>query len=139
MLISKDYITNYIPQRDPFIMIDALLSANEECFSSSFEIKQDNLFLFNGKLSDVALVENIAQTCAAGFGYLGSQNNTTEARLGFIGAVSRLQVFEEAFAKDRIETTINILNRFENIYLIEGITTRNGTALLKCQMKIVQA
>jgi predicted hotdog family 3-hydroxylacyl-ACP dehydratase len=139
MLISKDYIENYIPQRDPFIMIDALLSANEERFCSSFVIRTENIFLFNGILSDVALVENIAQTCAAGFGYIGSQNNETEARLGFIGAVSRLQVFEEAKAEENIETTVNILNRFENIYLVEGIATRNGTALLKCQMKIVRA
>ncbi len=138
MLIDKQNIKTYIPQREPFIMIDGLVSANKEGFESTFEIQVENLFLENGQLSESALVENIAQTCAAGFGYLGSLNGESEARLGFIGAVSKLEVFASAKLMDQIDTAVTIVNSFENIHLIEGVAKCNGTALMKCQMKIVQ-
>jgi predicted hotdog family 3-hydroxylacyl-ACP dehydratase len=138
MLIDKDLITFYIPQRDPFVMIDALMSATEDGIKSTFQIRPENIFISDGYLSDVALVENIAQTCAAGFGYMGSQNGETEPRLGFIGAVSKLEVLANSKVHDNIETTVNILTRFDNIYLIEGIATTEKNLLLKCQMKIVK-
>lgn len=139
MLISKENIKTFIPQREPFIMIDGLISANEEGFKSTFEIQTDTIFLENGELSESALVENIAQTCAAGFGYLGSLNGEGEARIGFIGAVSRLEVIATSKEHDQIETTVTIMNSFENIHLIEGVATCKGKELVKCQMKIVQA
>jgi predicted hotdog family 3-hydroxylacyl-ACP dehydratase len=139
MLIDTQNIKTYIPQREPFIMIDGLVSANETEFKSSFDIQKGNIFLENGQLSESALVENIAQTCAAGFGYLGSLSGEGEARLGFIGAVSRLEVLAPSRENDRIETTVTILNSFENIHLIEGVAKCAGKELVKCQMKIVQA
>lgn len=139
MLINKDNIEKYIPQREPFIMIDALLSADESGFQTQFLIKEDNLFLENGKLSESSIVENIAQTCAAGFGYLGSISGESEAKLGFIGAISKLEVYAHASLGDLIETHVDILNTFENIHLVEGIAKSNGKELVKCQMKIVQA
>lgn len=139
MLINKENIKTFIPQREPFIMIDALVSANGEGFKSTFEIQADNIFLEKGELSESALVENIAQTCAAGFGYMGSLSGEGEARLGFIGAVSRLEVMATSNEHDVIETTVTIINSFENIHLIEGLAKCKGNELVKCQMKIVQA
>ena len=139
MLIDKENIKSYIPQREPFIMIDSLVSADEQLFQSRFKVQNDNVFLEDGVLSESALVENVAQTCAAGFGYLGSLAGEGEARLGFIGAISKLEVLAAAKHLDELDTTVTILNNFENIYLIEGKVVCNGTALITCQMKIVQA
>lgn len=139
MLIDKENIKTYIPQREPFILIDELVSADEKGFNSRFKVQTDTIFIENDTLSESALVENIAQTCAAGFGYLGSLSGGGEARLGFIGAVSRLEVFFSAKTRDQLETSVEIVNSFENIHLIEGIAKCNGVELLKCQMKIVQA
>lgn len=139
MLATKESITNFIPQRAPFVMIDALESATEEGFKTHFHIESDNLFLENGQLSESSLIENIAQTCAAGFGYINSQKGTGEGQLGFIGAISKLFVTDFAKLGDSIETNVTILSSFENIHLIEGIASRNGNELVKCQMKIVIA
>lgn len=139
MLIDKNTIQEVIPQRKPFVMIDCLESANAEGFVSHFDIVSDNIFLLEGMLSESALVENIAQTCAAGFGYLGRSDDQEEPRLGFIGAVTKLEVFHQAALNDTIDTQISILNTFENIHLIEGIARTAGKDLLKCQMKIVLA
>lgn len=139
MLIEKSEIKKYIPQREPFIMVDALKSADESGFLSSFEIQENNLFLEENILSESALVENIAQTCAAGFGYLNSLIEEGEAKLGFIGAVTKLEVLTEISVNSLVETRVNILSSFETIHLIEGIASSNGKEIVRCQMKIVLA
>jgi predicted hotdog family 3-hydroxylacyl-ACP dehydratase len=137
MLIDKNFITKYIPQRYPFVMIDKLISANETQFESEFEITGENIFLKNGILSESALIENIAQTCAAGFGYLGSQNGEEAGKLGFIGAVSRLEVKKVAKENDVVKTKITIISTFDTIHLVEGTAFRENEELVSCQMKIV--
>lgn len=139
MLVNKDSITQYIPQRAPFVMIDELISATEEGFQTTFTIEESNLFLENGLLSESSLIENIAQTCAAGFGYINSQKGNGEGQLGFIGAVSKLTVSNQAKLGDNIATNVTIMTSFDAIHLIEGTATSNGVELLKCQMKIVIA
>ncbi len=137
MLIDKNSITNYIPQRFPFVMIDALISANETQFESEFEIRKENIFLKDGVLSESALIENIAQTCAAGFGYIGSQHGEEAGKLGFIGSVSRLEVKKAAGENDWIVTKVAVISTFDTIHLVEGTASCNGEELVTCQMKIV--
>ncbi len=137
MLINKENITNYIPQRSPFVMIDSLLEAKENGFKSTFDILPDNIFLENNILSESALVENVAQTCAAGFGYVNSLKGEGAGKLGFIGAVSRLKVHALPKEKDHLVTEISVLNTFDAIHLIQGRVFSNGIELIDCQMKIV--
>lgn len=137
MLIDKNTITDYIPQRFPFVMIDKLISANETQFESEFEITADNIFLKDGILSESALIENIAQTCAAGFGYVNSQNGEGAGKLGFIGSVSRLEVKNAAAKSDVITTKVTVISTFDTIHLIEGTAFCGDEELVTCQMKIV--
>ncbi|MEZ5069007.1 MAG: hypothetical protein R2847_11185 [Bacteroidia bacterium] len=51
-------------------MIDTLKQADETGFQSEFTARADNIFMKDNRLTEPALIENIAQTyCAAGFGY----------------------------------------------------------------------
>lgn len=137
MLVSKEDILNYIPQRIPFVMIDNLLQVTENEFESTFQIEDGNIFLENNTLSESALVENIAQTSAAGFGYVNSQQGKEAGGLGFIGAITKLTVTNKAKLGDKITTKVNVITSFDAIHLIEGIASVNGEELVKCQMKIV--
>ena len=139
MLIEKENITRFIPQRAPFVMIDTLVSADEKGFKSTFGIEQDNLFLQDSILSESALVENVAQTCAAGFGYINSLKGDGEGQLGFIGAVSRLTVENLPALGATLTTEIEILNTFDTIHLVQGAVFCDQTKLIECQMKIVLA
>lgn len=138
MLIDTPQIKKIIPQREPFIMIDQLVSANEEGFLTHFVIKESNVFFSKGDVSSSAIIENIAQTCAAGFGYLGSLSGEQEARIGFIGAISKLQITGRAQLHDQITTKVVILNSFENIHLVEGTASVGEQPIVSCQLKIVQ-
>ncbi|MDD3005825.1 MAG: hypothetical protein PHH66_13075, partial [Flavobacterium sp.] len=83
------------------------------------------------------VIENIAQTCAAGFSFLHQQAGKKAGELGFIGAVSKLEVVGHVFVNQGLQTEIKILNQFENIHLVEGISYSNNKEILKCQLKIV--
>ena len=137
MLIDKDNILQLIPQREPFVMIDKLVTATESKFESRFNIESNNIFVENGQISESALVENVAQTCAAGFGYIGSQKGEGAGGLGFIGAVTKLVVHGKAKVGDNLNTIISVLNTFDKIHLIEGHIEISGKKVIECQMKIV--
>ncbi|MCF0056437.1 hypothetical protein [Dyadobacter sp. CY356] len=136
MIITKENITNFIPHRAPFLMIDNLILANAERFESDFFIEENNILVRSGQFEESGLIENIAQTCAAGFGFI-DQGNGTEPKIGFIGAVTKLEVFELPFVHSRIETVVTPTHQLGNIFLVKGENYCNGRKLLECEIKIV--
>ena len=63
-------VLELLPQRPPFVMIDTLTHFDEVMTTTDFLIRIDNLFVEGDCLNSCALVENIAQTCAARMGYI---------------------------------------------------------------------
>lgn len=138
MLIAAESIENYIPHRKPFVMIGSLLHADPESFRSDFYIENDNMLAEYGFFQEAGLIENIAQTCAAAFSFLDSEKHENP-RTGFIGAISRLEVYELPAVNTSIVTIVKPLHQLENIYLVKGENRQDGRILLSCEMKIVLA
>ncbi|HEV7380118.1 MAG TPA: hypothetical protein VGN64_10010 [Dyadobacter sp.] len=136
MIVSKEHIQQYLPHRPPFLMIDGLLSATPERFESVFEITQDNVLVAEGEFQESGLMENIAQTCAASFGYLDREQGG-EPKIGFIGAISRVHVYALAPLSSTINTVVEPTHRLGNIVMVSGKSYTNGELLLECEMKIV--
>ncbi len=133
----KMNIKKYIPQREPFIMVDKVICATADTFETHFLVKEDMLFLENNCLSEAAVIENIAQTCAAGMGYYREQHAIENNSMGFIGSINKLEVFSHAFVGETISTKVHILHQLDNILLIEGVAQVKDRILVKGQMKIV--
>ena len=74
-----DDITLYelLPQRPPFVMIDRLISSDATFTVTQLQVRADNLFFAEGRLTASGLVENIAQTCAARMGYINLNSGKT--------------------------------------------------------------
>jgi predicted hotdog family 3-hydroxylacyl-ACP dehydratase len=137
MLIPKSQILDYIPQKPPFVMIDELVEASEKGFTTTFTIAEDNVLLENNRFKEVGLIENIAQTAAAGFTYLDKQNSASEEpKIGFIGSVNRLICHKTPNLHDKIETTVTPEMTFENITLVKGEVKLNGETIITCELKI---
>jgi predicted hotdog family 3-hydroxylacyl-ACP dehydratase len=136
MIVAKERITDFIPHRKPFVMIDNLISADAEHFESDFFIEEDNVLVRSGHFEESGLIENIAQTCAAGFGFLDHENGG-EPKIGFIGAVSKVEVFELPLVHSGIRTTVTPTHQLGNIFLLKGENYCNGRKLLECEIKIV--
>ena len=135
MLVDKEHIQSYIPQKPPFVMIDQLIASDEHSTMTRFEVRADNIFVENGILREPALVENIAQTAAARAGYIATQGNMT-VLIGYIGAIKDLAIKHLPKISDNLETEIFIKTQVFDVTLINGIVKCNGEILAQCEMKI---
>jgi predicted hotdog family 3-hydroxylacyl-ACP dehydratase len=135
MGVSQDHITSVIPQREPFVMIDDLVNCDESSSNTTFLIKADNILVDNGELSEAGLTENIAQTAAAGFGYI-TQKNKKPIAAGYIAAIKNLEILALPKVGETIETTITITDQVFDVTIISGSVKCNSKLLAACEMKI---
>jgi len=128
-------ITDLIPQRPPFVMVDKLVEFTETTTTTGFSIKAGNIFLENGVFKEPGLVENIAQTAAVRAGYI-SRTENKPVQVGYIGAVNNLQVFSLPKTGDELTTEITIENQIFDVTLISGKIMCNDEIIAQCKMKI---
>lgn len=135
MIVLKENIESLIPQRAPFVMIDELSYSDGLHTRTRLQVRENNIFVENGVLTEPALLENIAQTAAARAGYEANKENAP-VRVGYIGAVKNFEVFELPVVGDILETEIITGNQVFDVSVIKGSVRCNGRLLASCEMKI---
>ncbi|MBL7825430.1 MAG: hypothetical protein JNJ57_02290 [Saprospiraceae bacterium] len=135
--IASSEMTAYLPHRPPFIMVDHLVEAEGNMYQSVFWVAHDNVFLDGDTLREFALIENIAQTCAAGIGYLSRSNGNSAPMDGLMGGISKLTVFKLPQVEDLIETTVTKLQQFGEMYSFKGVCCTGTSKLLECELVLV--
>lgn len=128
-------ITDYIPQRHPFVMVDELIFVSDELTISQFKIPDDNLFCENNIFYESGMLENIAQTVAAGAGYKLKQNKE-EPSIGFIGAIKKAKIHNRPLTGDTIRTEVHLITALMGALVVEGRIFKNDLLLAVCQMNI---
>ncbi len=136
MNIKDIDILTLIPQRRPFVMIDCLLSHDDIETTSSFLIREDNLF-YDGRLfREGGIMENIAQTCAARIGYINKFEKQENIKIGVIGSVKDLVIERMPTAGTTLTTKVKVINEVFAITLVEAEVSDNEGILAHCEMKI---
>jgi len=135
MVIAKEKIENFIPQRPPFVMVDNLLEASEEFFKTDFGIRAENIFLEENWLREFALIENIAQSCSAGLAITNRYKCKTKPD-GYLGGISKLKLYQLPKLGDTIHTTVQVLAQIENMFLVKGVNYLDDRILMECEMKL---
>jgi predicted hotdog family 3-hydroxylacyl-ACP dehydratase len=125
----------FIPQETPFVLVDKLLYADQKTSRCSFRIPKGHLFTDDGFYSTSGLIESMAQTAAAGTGYLSRKKNQPPP-LGYIGAVQKLEVFDWPPVQSEITMTINLLTNILQVSLVSGTVQSGDRLLASCEMKI---
>ena len=124
-----------IPQRPPFVMVDKLLSSDENSTQTAFRVNEENVLVVEGKFSEAGLMENIAQTAAARAGYIAMMENKPVA-VGYIGAVKNLEIFDLPKINDELVTEVKIENQVFDVTVISGTVRRNDIVMAQCEMNI---
>ncbi len=124
-----------IPQRPPFVMVDKLLSSDENSTQTAFRVNEENVLVVEGKFSEAGLMENIAQTAAARAGYIAMMENKPIA-VGYIGAVKNLEIFDLPKINDELVTEVKIENQVFDVTVISGTVRRNDIVMAQCEMNI---
>jgi predicted hotdog family 3-hydroxylacyl-ACP dehydratase len=135
MVNIDDNILALIPQRQPMVMVDALLYSDDAITRSKFTVKDNNIFVVNGFLKEPGLVENIAQTAAARAGFIAQQQNEPVS-VGYIGAVKNLEIFSFPKTGELLTTEITIENQIFEVTILSGKIFCNESIVAQCEMKI---
>jgi predicted hotdog family 3-hydroxylacyl-ACP dehydratase len=135
MIVLKENIESLIPQRPPFVMIDELVRSDGALTRTRLQVRADNIFVEHGRLTEPALLENIAQTAAARAGYEAKKENAP-VRVGYIGAVKNFEVFDLPAVHDIIETEIITGNQVFDVTVIKGTIYCESRVMATCEMKI---
>ncbi len=135
-ITDQNIILQLIPQREPIIMVNALLYFDETKVVSGLTVANDNLFVQNGYLTEPGLIENMAQTVALYTGYHFYIKNIP-APEGYIGAIKGVHIEKCPQVGTQLETEIEILQEVMGVTLVKGITKLNGVSIMTAQMKTV--
>ena len=129
-------ITELIPQGPPFVMVDKLLYSDGHVTCTTFRITPGNPLVEKGRLSAAGLMENIAQTVAAGAGYAARAVNES-VRPGYIISVKDLDIRALPEIEAELMTEITITARVADIIVISGKTTCRGEVIATGELKIL--
>ena len=124
-----------IPQKPPMVMVDKLISAEENQVVTSFLIKRDNVFCTDGIFTEAGLIENMAQTAAAGIGAKKDTDNE-EPPIGFIGGIRRLKIHSLPAAGQEITTYIQVEHEIFEATIVKGRVFLNESVVAECELKI---
>lgn len=125
-----------LPQREPFVMIDHITHFDRVVTTTDFEVRENNLFMENGVLNPCALIENIAQTCAARMGYINQYIDKDKIRLGFIGSIKNLTVLRPVLLGEKLTTRIEVVEEVLQMTLVNAFIKVGQETVVTAEMKI---
>lgn len=137
-------ISNFLPHRKPFLLVDKVLALKDDRVITSFEIKEDCIFVSKGIFLEVGLIENAAQTCSAILGStyfdrddLDGKNNKV---IGFISAIKNVKVSHCPQVGSVIESEAVLLSRYDaedyKISTIQCTIREDEKELLTCKINL---
>ncbi len=125
-----------LPQQEPFVMIHQLISYDEVRTVTSFTVTEDHLYYEDGTLNAYALIENIAQTCAARMGYINQYINNEKVSIGFIGAVRNLVIKRKPRLGETLTTTIEVVEEILKLTLVNAEIKVGDETIVTAEMKV---
>jgi 3-hydroxyacyl-[acyl-carrier-protein] dehydratase len=124
-----------IPQKPPMVMVDRLVEIVDKTTVTAFLVREDNVFCENGLFREPGLIENMAQTAAAGVGAKPG-NPAGKAPLGFIGGIRNLKIFGFPKAGQEIITRVTVLHEVFDATIVQGEIFLNDRLIAGCELKI---
>ena len=133
--VEETPILDLIPQRPPFVMVDRVVAFDRICTTTTFTVLEDCIFIEDGHLRAIGLVENVAQTCAARMGYINilDQENV---KLGFIGAVKEMSFLRLPAVGETLFTSITVREEVFGMTLVDAEVRSGDEVIATAEMKI---
>ena len=115
-------IEKLLPQGPPFILVDELLGSDVSGAKTRFRVTADNPLVENGRFGVGGLIENMAQTAAAGAGYAARAGGGPLTG-GAIVSVSNLEIARLPAVGEELLTAVTVTGRVADIIVISGTIT----------------
>lgn len=134
-IVNSDTILNYIPQREPLVLISRIYKCEDNSIVTGFDITNAHILTQNEKLTESGIVENMAQTAAAMAGFVAVKNGTKPV-LGFIGNIKNLVINFLPQSGTELYTEVITKTQVMNVSIIEANSYSNNELVASCEMKI---
>lgn len=144
-MIESIDIRNFLPHRNPMLMVDLITEISDRSVSSIFKIKADNVFVSDSVFQEVGLIENAAQTCSAIVGqtfFVDYEQGNEQAFtvLGFISSIKKVEIYALPAVNEEIETKGVLVSRMDgeeySICVIEVSSYSKGEKLVKAEINL---
>jgi predicted hotdog family 3-hydroxylacyl-ACP dehydratase len=116
-------------------MVGRLLFADDNITRTNFTISADNVFVINGEFNEAGLMENMAQTAAAGSGNMARIENRPVAN-GYIGQVKNFEVYRLPKVGDTLITEVKVEVQVFDAGIVSGKIWCDEVEIAQCEMKI---
>lgn len=140
MEIKEDNIINihnYLPHREPMLMVDYILELTKENVMTSFMITEDNIFVHDNEFAESGLIENMAQTCSSILGQSFFENPNADTKvIGFITNIKKIEIFSLPKVGDKIISKASLISQYENICHIFCETFHNDELLIRAEINL---
>lgn len=137
-IVDSARILSLIPQKPPFVMVDALYEYTDLTGITGFQIPEDNILVKDGIFSEPGLIEHMAQSMSLHRGYHGFLAGLQKPRTGFIGVIKSLEIIDLPSAGTRLRTYVEILHEVMKVTSVSARTEdENGNVLALSEMKTV--
>lgn len=136
MSVADINILSIIPQRPPFVMVNRLLSADDQSVCAELVVADNNIFVKNNMLIEAGVIEHIAQTCAAGMGYVGVYRHKSTVKIGFLSAIRNLTILRLPKVGEILSTRISIVEHVMEMILIKADVKIKDETIAEGEMKI---
>jgi 3-hydroxymyristoyl/3-hydroxydecanoyl-(acyl carrier protein) dehydratase len=125
-----------LPQREPMIMVDSLISFTEDSLTSRFTITSANIFVKDNHFQEAGLLENMAQTVALHTGYKGILSGE-KPREGYIGAIKKATFKQMPVIGDTIETNAVITYSAMEMTMVDVSVFLKGEVIASATMTTI--
>lgn len=119
-------ILSYIPQRPPFVFIDAIEEVNEKGARTRFTIPESCPLVEDGFLPLSGLMENAAQTCAT----------MSNGAILYIGEVKQMDVMRFPKVGETLRTEAKVIQEWLNLLRVECVTKVLDETIATTTLKI---
>ena len=136
--INPEFIKELIPQREPIIMVDAILEYEESKVVGGLTVSEDCIFVENNTLKEPGILEHMAQTVALYTGYEYYLKNM-QAPVGYIGSMKNVEILQLPKIGEKLVTSATILHEIMGVTLVNIETKVDEKIIAFGEMKTVIA
>ncbi len=143
--IENKNFKDFLPHREPMLMVKDLLFIDEKSVSSGLPIVENCIFIENGVLSAAGLIENAAQTSTAIVGqtFFLEDDVTGESNklIGYINAIRKVEIFQLPKVGEYLTTKATLISRLDTgsicICNIKSSTFIKGKLIVDCTFNFI--
>lgn len=111
-ILTGDQILSYIPQRPPMVFVDTFYGMIDNAQYSSLLVTPDMMFMEDGKLLDIGLIEFLTQSGYVWFCYYEKvllQKSDLEITKGYLCKIKNVHVFDTPCTGTRIYSKMDVI------------------------------